>query len=68
MGQRWVTERGVRVPKVMRVVKIFLNATGRRVSPTIIQQCWPARHENMPMQNLEGVRQGIVCKLDEAAT
>ena len=67
MGQRWVMERGIRVPKITRVVEIFLNATGMRVSPNIIQQCWPARREDMPVQNLEGVRQGIVCKLDEAA-
>ena len=33
----------IRVPKITRVVEIFLNATGTRVSPNIIQQCWPAR-------------------------
>ena len=66
-GQRWITEGGNRVPKIARVVGIFLNATGTRVSPNIIQQCWPAWHENMPVQNLEGVRQSIVCKLDEMA-
>ena len=67
VGQRWVTERGIRVPKITRVVEIFLNATGTWVSLNIIWQCWPAWHEDMPVQNLEGVRQGIVRKLDEAA-
>ena len=38
-----------------------------RVSLNIIWQCWPARCEDMPVQNLEGVRQGIVHKLDEVA-
>ena len=67
VGRRWVTERGIRVPKITRVVEIFLNATGTRVSPNIIWQCWPAWREDMPVQNLEGMRQGIVRKLDEAA-
>ena len=67
MGRRWVMERGIRVPKITRVVEIFLNATGTRVSPNIIRQCWPARHEDTLVQNLEGMRQGIVHKLDEVA-
>ena len=39
-----------------------------RVSPNIIRQCWPARHDDVPVQNLDGVRQNIVHKLDESAT
>ena len=68
MGQRWITEGGIRVPKITRVVEIFLNATGTWVPPNIIWQCWPTQRENMPVQNLEGIRQGIVRKLDETAT
>ena len=56
------------MPKITRVVEIFLNATGTWVSPNIIRQCWPAWHQNTPVQNLEGVRQSIVSKLDETAT
>ena len=67
VGQRWIMERGTRVPKVSRLVEIFLNATGMQVSPDIIWQCWPVQHENTPAQNLEGIRQNIVCRLDEAA-
>ena len=37
------------------------------MSPDIIWQCWPAQCENTPMQNLEGIRQNIVRRLDEAA-
>ena len=55
------------MPKITRVVEIFLNATGTQVSPNIIWQCWPAWCENMPVQNLEGMRQSIVSKLDELA-
>ena len=68
MGWRWITEGEIRVPNITRVVEIFLNATGTRVSPNIIWQCWPAQHENTPVQNLEGMRQSIVHKLDKTAT
>ena len=68
VGWRWISERGIRVPKITRVVEIFLNATGTWVSLNIIRQCWPAQRQNMPVQNLEGVRQSIVSKLDESAT
>ena len=67
MGQRWISERGIRVPKITRVVEIFLNTTGTQVSPNRIWQCWPTRHENMPVKNLESVRQSIIRKLDETA-
>ena len=67
VGRRWITEKGERVPKVCRLVKIFLNSTGTRVSPDIILQCWPAQCENTPMQNLEGIRHNIVCRLDKVA-
>ena len=28
MGRRWIMEKGMRVPKVSKLVEIFLNATG----------------------------------------
>ena len=68
VGRRWITEREIRVPKITRVVEIFLNATGTQVSLNIIQQCWPAWRENTPVQNLDGMRQSIVHRLDETAT
>ena len=60
-------ESETKVPKVSRLVETFLNATGTRVSPDIIWQCWPTPHENMPVQNLEGIRQSIVHRLEEVA-
>ena len=56
------------MPKIARVVEVFLHATGTRVPPERIHQCWPARRVEIPMQSLEGIRQNIVCKLDEVAT
>ena len=68
VGQCWITESSTKVPKVSRLVEIFLNATGMWVSPDNIQQCWLTPHKNMPVQNLEGIRQSIVHRLDEVAT
>ena len=68
VGRRWITYKGIRVPKISRVVEAFLDATGTRVPLDKIRQCWPARHAEMPMQNLDGIRQNIVYKLDEVAT
>ena len=42
VGRRWIAYRGIRVPKISRLVEIFLHATGTRVSLDIICQCWPA--------------------------
>ena len=67
VGWRWISEGGIRVPKITRVVEIFLNTTGTWVPPNRIWQCWPTWHKNTPVQNLEGVRQSIVGKLDKTA-
>ena len=67
VGRRWIAFEGRRVPKIARVVEVFLHATGTRVPPEIIRQCWPARRAEIPMQNLDGIRRDIVRKLDEVA-
>ena len=55
------------MPKVSSLVETFLNTTGTRVSPHIIQQCWPMPHDKIPVQSLEGKRESIVHRLDEVA-
>ena len=67
VGRRWIAYKGIRVPKISRLVEVFLHATGMRVSPDIIRQCWPAWRDDMPVQNLCGIRRNIVFKLDEVA-
>ena len=42
VGRRWIAIEGVRVPKISRVVEVFLHATGTRVPLERICQCWPA--------------------------
>ena len=68
VGRRWIAHKGIRVPKISKVVEVFLHATGTRVPLDIIRQCWPARRTEMLMQNLDGIRWDIVYKLDEVAT
>ena len=67
VGRRWIAFEGIRVPKISRVVEVFLHATGTRVPLEIIHQCWPVRRTQTLMQNLDGIRQDIVHKLDEVA-
>ena len=67
VGRKWISEKGIRVPKITRVVGIFLNATGTWVSPDKIRKCWPTRCGNIPVQSLKGMRQSVVRKLDEVA-
>ena len=64
VGRRWIAFEGRRVPKIARVVEVFLHATGTRVPLERIRQCWPAWRTETPMQNLEGIRWDIVRKLD----
>ena len=68
IGRRWIAFEGRRVPKIARVVEVFLHATGTRVPPERIRQCWSARRAEIPKQSLEGIRQDIIRKLDEVAT
>ena len=67
VGRRWTTYKGIRVPTISKVVEVFLHATGTCVPPDIIRQCWPTWCTETPMQNLDGIRWHIVCKLDEVA-
>ena len=68
VGRTWIAFKGRRVPKIVRVVEVFLHATGTHVPPERIRQCWPTQRTEIPMQNSEGIRRDIVCKLDKVAT
>ena len=41
MGRRWIAHKGIRVPKISRVVEVFLHATGTHVPPDIICHVGP---------------------------
>ena len=68
VGGRWIAYRGIRVPKISRLVEIFLHATGTWVftgrNPSVLACTW---RDEMPVQNLDGIRRDIIFKLDEVA-
>ena len=69
VGQYWTAEGETMVPEVSNLVKTFMNATGMRIPPHVIRQCWPMpREEETPRQELGGIRGVVVHKLDEVAT
>ena len=56
------------VPEVSNLVKTFMTATGMQIAPHIIRQCWPSPWEETPQQDLGGIHEVVVHKLDEVAT
>ena len=46
----------------------ILTATGRRVSPCVLCECWPPEHNIIPRQPMDKVRALITQCLDEDAT
>ena len=47
-GWSWVTEGKGMAPQVSPLVQAFLSATGRHVSPSILWECWPPKHNIVP--------------------
>ena len=67
MGRFWTMEGETMVPQVSSLVETFMAVTGMHVPPHVLQQCWPMPHDKMFEQDLEGIREDIVCRLDEVA-
>ena len=67
MGRFWTIEGESMILQVSNLVEMFLAMTGTHVSLHIIRQCWPLVQET-PQQDLHGIREVIVHRLDEVAT
>ena len=67
MGWSWTTEGETMVP-VSSLVETFMAATGMCVPLHVVQQCWPMPLDKMPVQDLEGIKEYIVHRLDKVAT
>ena len=67
-GRSWVTEGEGMAPQVSPLAQAFLSATGRHVSPSILQECWPPKHDIVPRQPMNELRAHITQCLDEVAT
>ena len=63
----WVTEGEGMAPQVSPLVQAFLSAMGRRVSPSIVRECWPLKNDIVPRQPTNLVRARITYCLDKVA-
>ena len=66
-GCSWVTEGEGMAPQVSPLAQAFLSTTGRHVSPSILQECWPPKHDIVPRQPMNKLRAHITQCLDEVA-
>ena len=66
-GRSWVTEGEGMAPQVSPLVQAFLSTTRRRVSPSILWECWPPRQNIVPRQPMDEVRAHITQCLDKVA-
>ena len=53
------------VPKVSSLVETLMAVTGRCMPPHVVRQCWPMPHDETPIQDLKGIKEGIVQRLDD---
>ena len=67
-GWSWVMESKGMVPQVSPLVQAFLAATGRRVSPSVLHECWLLENSIIPRQPMDEIRALITQHLDEVAT
>ena len=68
VGQFWTTVGKTMVLEGSNLVKTFMTATGMWITLHIIRQCWPTPREETPQQNLDGIWEVIVNKVDEVVT
>ena len=68
VGQYWTMVGETMVPEVSNLVKTFMTATGMQIPPHVIRQCWPLPWEGTPQQDLGGICEVVIHKLDEVAT
>ena len=67
-GHSWVTEGEGMAPQVSSLAQAFLSAKGRHVSPSILRECWPPKHDIVPRQLMNEVQACITRCLDQVAT
>ena len=67
-GRSWVAEGEGMAPRVSPLTQAFLSAMGRRISPAILRECWPPKHDIVPRQPVNEVRACVTHCLDQVAT
>ena len=67
-GWSWVAEGEGMAPCVSPLTQAFLSTVGKRISPAILWECWPPRHDIVPRQPMSKIRARITHCLDQVAT
>ena len=55
-------------PHVSPLTQAFLSATGRHISPSILRECWPPKHDIVPRQPMSEIWARITRCLDQVTT
>ena len=66
-GWSWIAEKEGMCPRVSPLTQAFLSATGWRISPAILRECWPPKHDIVPRQPMNEVRARVTHCLDQVA-
>ena len=64
-GQSWVAEGEGMAPCISPLTQAFLSAMGRHISPSILWECWPPKHDIVPRQPMSEIRAHITRCLDQ---
>ena len=64
-GRSWVAEGEGMAPCVSPLTQAFLSATGRHISPSILRECWPPKHDIVPRQPMSEIWACITRCLDQ---
>ena len=63
--QSWVAEGEGMAPCISPLTQEFLSTMGRRIRPSILQECWPPKHDIVPRQPMSKVQACITHCLDQ---
>ena len=66
-GWSWTIEGKTMVPEISSLVETFMAVTGTHMPLHAVQQCWPIPYDQTPVQDLKGIKEDIVHRLDKVA-
>ena len=64
----WVAEGEGMAPHVSPLTQEFLSAMGRCISPAILRECWPPKHDIILRQPMSEIWACVTHCLDQMAT
>ena len=64
-GWSWVAAGEGMTPRISPLTQVFLSAMGRHISPSILRECWPPKHDIVPRQPMSKIWARITRCLDQ---